>query len=383
MQETSETDGKSYIVQYFERAVFESHPENQPPNDVLLSLLGVFMYKQRYQSGTPAQSPNTQAGSVLFPETGKRVGGKFLDYWNKNGALAQQGYPISDEFSEVSTLNGQTYTVQYFERAVFEAHPENQPPYDVLLSQLGTFRYQAKYLAPPTPTLIPTSVASPAPANTPVPEPTTAAGPDCSGIPPSDKMTATPNCGPAGSTFQFEGTGFLPGENVGIYTTTSSGQVFGTSDTGDADKSGKVTGWYINTYTDSPTGIWATTMEGLTSHNKAISYFKVTAPLPPDCSDIPTGESMVVTPNCAPGGTRFQLDAFGFRPGEVVTRVYTTPSGQSFQGSSNVVGVGPDGKLGSVTFVSFRDDERGIWTATFEGRSSGHVARGYFKIYAP
>jgi hypothetical protein len=35
--------------------------------------------------------------------------------------------------------------VQYFERAVFEYHPENQPPYNVLLSQLGTFRYREKY----------------------------------------------------------------------------------------------------------------------------------------------------------------------------------------------------------------------------------------------
>jgi len=35
--------------------------------------------------------------------------------------------------------------VQYFERAVFEYHPENAPSYNVLLSQLGTFRYQARY----------------------------------------------------------------------------------------------------------------------------------------------------------------------------------------------------------------------------------------------
>ncbi|MFL5735444.1 MAG: alpha/beta fold hydrolase, partial [Chloroflexia bacterium] len=39
-------------------------------------------------------------------------------------------------------LNGKPYTVQYFERAVFELHPENAAPYDVLLSQLGTFQNQ-------------------------------------------------------------------------------------------------------------------------------------------------------------------------------------------------------------------------------------------------
>ncbi|HUS16246.1 MAG TPA: hypothetical protein VM536_14705, partial [Chloroflexia bacterium] len=41
-----------------------------------------------------------------------------------------------------SELDGQTYTVQYFERAVFEAHPQNRPPYDILLSQLGTFQWR-------------------------------------------------------------------------------------------------------------------------------------------------------------------------------------------------------------------------------------------------
>ncbi|HMA36040.1 MAG TPA: hypothetical protein VKY74_16375 [Chloroflexia bacterium] len=152
LQETSDTDGHRYQVQYFERAIFELHPEYAPPYDVLLALLGNFRYRQQYPSGAPNQVPNTAPGSVFFKETGKRLGGRFLDYWQAHGGLAQQGYPISDEFPERSDLNGQVYTVQYFERAVFEAHPENTAPYDVLLSQLGTFRYQAKYGGPrPTP----------------------------------------------------------------------------------------------------------------------------------------------------------------------------------------------------------------------------------------
>jgi hypothetical protein len=148
MQEKSDTDGKLYTVQYFERAVFEMHPENTAPNDVLLMLVGVFRYKQKYPAvgGAPGQQPNTAAGSVAFQQTGKRLGGPFLDYWRSHGGLAQQGYPISDEFQEKSDLNGQTYRVQYFERAVFEWHSENQPHYDVLLSQLGTFRYKESYV---------------------------------------------------------------------------------------------------------------------------------------------------------------------------------------------------------------------------------------------
>src|SRR5262245_23545636 len=88
---------------------------------------------------------SAQPKARTFPETGKVVEGKFLDYWTNNGGLAQQGFPISDVFQEKSDLDGNTYEVQYFERAEFESHPENQPPYDVLLSQLGTFRYKDLY----------------------------------------------------------------------------------------------------------------------------------------------------------------------------------------------------------------------------------------------
>jgi len=89
------------------------------------------------------------SSSRTFPETGKSVGGIFLDYWNNHGGLAQQGYPISDVIGEVSDLDGKPYTVQYLERAVFERHPENAgTPYEVLLSQLGTFSYKARYLPP-------------------------------------------------------------------------------------------------------------------------------------------------------------------------------------------------------------------------------------------
>lgn len=140
VQERSEADGKLYTMQYFERAVFEKHPENAAPNDVLLSLLGVMQYKQKYPNSAPNQVPNMAAGSALFPPTGKRVGGAFLDYWHSHGGVAQQGYPISEEFSEVSPVDGRRYTVQYFERVVFEFHPENKAPYNVLLSPLGVMK---------------------------------------------------------------------------------------------------------------------------------------------------------------------------------------------------------------------------------------------------
>jgi hypothetical protein len=104
-----------------------------------LSVQGITDLAARYAS------PSTQENCREFPETGKKVCGRFLTYWQDHGGLAQQGYPISGEFMEKSQLDGQTYRVQYFERAVFEYHPENRPPYDVLLSQLGTFEFKQKY----------------------------------------------------------------------------------------------------------------------------------------------------------------------------------------------------------------------------------------------
>jgi acetyl esterase/lipase len=134
--------GRTLTVQYFERALLEYHPENQPPFNILPARLGAARYAAKYPQGAPGQRPNTAPGSLAFAETGHRLGGWFLDYWQAHGGLLQQGFPLSDEFTEVSDFDGQPYTVQYFERAVFELHPENAgTPYAVLLAHLGTLAF--------------------------------------------------------------------------------------------------------------------------------------------------------------------------------------------------------------------------------------------------
>ena len=71
-----------------------------------------------------------------FPPTGRCVRGLFRAHWEAHGGLAINGYPVTEE--RRGTLeDGRVYTVQYFERARFELHPENKAPYDVLLGQLG------------------------------------------------------------------------------------------------------------------------------------------------------------------------------------------------------------------------------------------------------
>ncbi|MBO9317494.1 MAG: peptidase S8 [Chloroflexus sp.] len=75
-------------------------------------------------------------GRRYFPETGHTLGGGFRTYWEQNGGLPIFGFPISEEFTEISS-DGRPVTVQYFERHRFEWRPEHAPPYNVLLSRIG------------------------------------------------------------------------------------------------------------------------------------------------------------------------------------------------------------------------------------------------------
>lgn len=132
-----------YLVQYFERNRFELHPENAPPYDVLLGRLGA---DTTVGTVFPTVQPFTsEPGHRYFPETGHSLNYGFLDYWNRNGGLAIFGYPISEEIREVSPTDGKEYTVQYFERARFEYHPEYKGTNaEVLLGLLGVTTLQKK-----------------------------------------------------------------------------------------------------------------------------------------------------------------------------------------------------------------------------------------------
>jgi len=74
-------------------------------------------------------------GCAYFPETRHSLCEPFLSYWRRSGGLERFGYPISEPMQE--TVENWTGTVQYFERRRMEHHPENAPPYHVLLGRLG------------------------------------------------------------------------------------------------------------------------------------------------------------------------------------------------------------------------------------------------------
>ncbi|HEY0071774.1 MAG TPA: glycosyl hydrolase family 18 protein [Chloroflexia bacterium] len=80
----------------------------------------------------------SSADRVYFEATGHSLGGIFRQYWQANGGLPIFGYPLTEEFTEVSPTDGKPYKVQYFERNRFEHHPEYVgTPNEVLLGLLG------------------------------------------------------------------------------------------------------------------------------------------------------------------------------------------------------------------------------------------------------
>lgn len=103
------------------RAYYEAQLQPRPQGDDLPS--------KRIQEAIP--------NTLFFYETGHSIQGAFRTYWEKNGGLAQFGYPLTEQFDELNPSDGKVYKTQYFERARFEYHPENKAPYDVLLGLLG------------------------------------------------------------------------------------------------------------------------------------------------------------------------------------------------------------------------------------------------------
>jgi hypothetical protein len=152
--EYNRDQGKLLTVQYLERQRYEYHPENVgTPYETELGRLGAEDADRRGLLGNAAFKPLSQADlpgapCEYFAATGHFVCGNFLNYWHSHGlefndpgssyreSLALFGYPLSEPFTDPAT----GYTVQYFERARFEWHPENTAPYNLLLGRLGADR---------------------------------------------------------------------------------------------------------------------------------------------------------------------------------------------------------------------------------------------------
>jgi peptidoglycan/xylan/chitin deacetylase (PgdA/CDA1 family) len=96
---------------------------------VVLALL-MFGNFGHERNASAQQGPIPQ--KVYFPQTGYQVSEPFLTYWRVNGGLPIFGYPMTEALTEEGR------TVQYFERARFEHHPDLAAAgYEVQIEHLG------------------------------------------------------------------------------------------------------------------------------------------------------------------------------------------------------------------------------------------------------
>jgi hypothetical protein len=134
---TTETnaDGFTGPTQWFERDRLEDHTAEG--KGVLAGRLGA---QKLAMEGRPWESfprvDGAPANCVFFRETGHSLCPPFRAYWEQNGGLMRFGYPISEPVAE-RNADGFAGTFQWFERRRMEIHPENQPPYGILLGLLG------------------------------------------------------------------------------------------------------------------------------------------------------------------------------------------------------------------------------------------------------
>lgn len=252
-------EGKPYQAQNFERNRLELHPENKAPYDVLLGRLGADRLSQLGKDWQSYPKSGNQVGCRYFPETNQSVCGAILKAWRANGLeidgkrgkseaenLALFGLPLSGLVTE-RMADGVERQVQWFERARFELHPQNAPPYDVLLGLLGNELRDAANAKPADP---------------------------CADVPEPKNATITPSkCFKAGTVMRVTVTGFKPNEQIGFWLTAPDGSMLGTVRTFKIGASG---GGYLDwDTTDMPPGIWFWVFEGVTSKHQSIAHFKI------------------------------------------------------------------------------------------------------------
>jgi len=139
---TREFEENGRVVQYFQRARMEKHPENPDPYKVQLGLLGEEL-KGRDPPIPESEIPQPyHPDKQYFSETGHTVTFSFLSFYRENGGLDVFGYPITEWCIEDTGR-----IVQYFQRTKMEWYPENPPGQRVQLALLGS-AYVERYVDP-------------------------------------------------------------------------------------------------------------------------------------------------------------------------------------------------------------------------------------------
>ncbi len=237
-QNLETVEGRTIQVQWFER----DRLEIQADGTGTTGRLGVQMLELQGRPWQQGNKMSPDTGCIANFPTVHQICGTFAKFWQKNGGLVRLGYPVTPEIQE--TIQGQVFTVQYFERRRFELHGDQ-----VMLGLLGN-EVRAILDTPVDPCVSP-------------------------GVPESDSAAVRPNCGVGGTVFVAVGAGFDTGELIGVYITAPDQTVFGAPFQVPAGKDGLSNIVTVTTKPSFPLGVYAISFEGVKSHHKAIAYFRV------------------------------------------------------------------------------------------------------------
>ncbi len=360
-EEYTATSGR--LVQWFERARFE-YTLVGGASSVELGNLGTELTQGK---SFPKASPVTDTADRRYiTQTQHSIKYGFKTIWETRGAERIFGYPISEEVKEVLD-NGETHTVQYFEKARFEFWPTFAPGQRVLISLLGRKLAPSDRIAPVPPDQQPTPVSTQVP------------------VPSGTNGKVSPESGTPGSSFTFEASGFTPGELVGVWLTAPDQSVT-SSPQATANDQGVIAGVSITSDSSFREGIYSFNAQGVQSKREARGFFRIsTLGSPGDPQKLSQvlhtqllrqGQATIV-PVAAPPGYPFIFGGAGFQSDEAVSAWLTGPDGKSTVIASDQIT-----QTGSTAQVLIRTLglPQGVYTAVIQGLTSKVIAAASFKL---
>lgn len=130
------------LVQYFEYARLEDHPDNPGRPVVKLSMLGEQLGRRQPPLRPSRVPPSLDRNSRYYLHIGHAVSGDFLIYFDQHGGLDRFGFPIAEPLVVEGNL------VQDFQRARFVWHADRPPGERVTLEPTGRVYFEAQGLDP-------------------------------------------------------------------------------------------------------------------------------------------------------------------------------------------------------------------------------------------
>jgi hypothetical protein len=193
---------------------------------------------------------------------------------------------------------------------------------------------------------------------------------------PEPLFNVEPKAGGPGTRFAFMATGFLAGEELGVWLNDPEGRPVAAF----YEQLGRVTGfgradWYWTVPRTIRPGAWTMIAWGKQSHVQRMIPITILAAATPSAPAQPAPPAQGVEWNLEPKaggpGTRFAFVAFGFRGGERVGVWLNTPHGQPLPAAAEQLGPATSGGRVDWYWTVPAYFQPGTWQMVARGLESG------------